>query len=545
MDRGFVPKGTEVMDDNLARFTLKWDYRPDELLEIARKAKDAGSEKWKYDAVAMAVDAATRPTMPGDMSQLRKWEEMIREQVVDFSSPRAQRMIECRHLFILEFSGKVSQYILYPNGKGEDNQLLFEDLDAYDSMDQVVIPQVFGYGDGTIHGSWGCGQLLFDLALQVEKLRCDSMDNLLNSNKARLQVANAKDAASVQLVVNDTMIIATGAQWAQNVGGIAGKPEGYMILDDKATQWAQEIVGNYLPPIPLQPSDIKAAQVNAAQAQQAEVAKDNLESSLKQDALVIAEMIRRMLDPDSDDEFAQGIRAKLLGDGVGWFKKTLGKLAEKFKTLEKIIPPTPVSLTEEEIEMLVNQPVVQSVTEFTEWAAGQRAQFAASVQSNPLYKQDAVARYMAQGVPSAGSDFVDSIVVPEGDTTTITAQERQQQSENTTMLVQGEPVKVLVTDNHWVHWNGIIKPIEQAIQAGLIPAATAGIQHAASHYAAGVQSKVWPPDKINESKATLGRLQRALEAKQQEMAQAQAQQQMQQRQQPSAIAPVEQMPRAV
>lgn len=507
MDRGFVPKGTEVMDDKLARFTLKWDYRPDELLKIARDATEAGSEKWKKEAVAEAVDKATQPTKPGDMSGQRKWEELIREQVVDYSTSRSQKMIECRHQWVLEYSGKVSHYIV-ATGNAGDNRLLFEDLDAYEKTDNVVIPKVFGYGDGTIQGSLGVGSLLYDLAAQVEKVRCDGMDNLLNSNKARLQVASAKDVASAQLVINDTMIIACGATFAQNIGGISGDPKGYMALDDKMTQWAQEIVGSYLPPMPSQASkaatDIVEQQRNREQA----IQEDNLETSLKQDALIIAEMSRRMLDPDSDDKEGNETREYLLGKA------------------KKNYPPSPVSLTEEEIDLLVNQPVVQSVSEFTQYAASQRGAFAGSVMNNPLFKQKAAARYMAGGVPNASNAFVDSIVVAEGDNTEETASIQKQLGENTTMFF-GTDVPVLTTDNHWIHIQTMLKPLEQAIMQGLIPAATAGLKHMSAHFAAGSAFKTIPPDQINTTKATIAKYQQALEEKQKEVAAQQAQQQPQ------------------
>lgn len=538
MDRGFVPKGTEVMDDKIARFTLKWDYRPDELLKIARDAVNAGSEKWKKEAVAEAVDKATQPTRPGDLSGQRKWEELVREQVVDYSTSRAQKMIECRHQWVLEYSGKVSHYIV-ATGNAGDNRLLFEDLDAYEGTDQVVIPLVFGYGDGTIQGSLGPGALLYDLAAQVEKVRCDSIDNLLNSNKARLQVASAKDVASAQLVINDTMVVACGATFAQNIGGISGDPKGYMALDDKMTQWAQEIVGSYLPPMPSQASRAATDIVEQQRAREQAIQQDALESWLKQVALVIAEMTRRMLDKDSDDEYAQGIRKKLLGDNVGWMTKTLGKLSEKITILKRIIPPPPVMLTEEELDILVNQPAVRSVTDFTEFAAQQRAAFAASVQNNPLFNQAAVARYMAAGVPNAGDAFVESIVVPEGDTTSITAAARQQQIESATMLTTQQSLPVVVTDAHVTHFDTLVGPLQQAIMAGAIGASKAGLAHLSGHYAAGTATKVWPADRINSDKAVLAKLQSALEAKEQEIAAAQAAQQQQ-----SGIAPVEQMPLA-
>jgi hypothetical protein len=539
MDRGFVPRGTEIMDENLARFTLKWDYKPDELLALARNSIDSGSDDWKKDAVAAAVDAANLPTLPQDMSNLRKWEELIREQSWDYTYTKSNKVIECRHLFVLEFTGKVSQYILWPGGSG-DFKLLFEKLDAYDSMDEVVIPQTFGYGDGTIHGSWGAGQLLYDLALQVEKARCDSLDNLASSNKTKVQVANAKDAASVQLVVNDTTVILTGGQFAQNTGGISANPTGYIEMDNQLTRYAQEIVGSYLPPAPRQASKAATALADSAISAEEQVQQDVLENSLKQDALVIATMTRRMLDPDSDDEYGSAVRKKLLGDNVGWLKSLWNKARRSIKLLEKITPPAPIALTEEELEILINQPVIQSVADFTEYAAGQRGAFAASVQNNPLFKQDAVARYMAAGVKSAGSAFVDSICVPTGDTTTITAAQRQQKSENGTMLL-GIEQEVVMTDNHQVHLDTLKQPLEQAIQQGAIKPATLGLKHASAHFAAGSALKVLQPDSINTWKAWIAQMQRALEAKAQEQQQAQLAQQQAQQPQPG-IAPVVPMP---
>lgn len=502
MDRGFVPRGSEVMDDKLARFTLKWDYRPDELLKIARDAIDAGSDNWKKDAVAAAVDAATLPSMPQDMTQLRKWEELIREQSWDYNYSRGQRMIETRHLFVLEFSGEVSHYLLWPDGNG-DNKLLFENLDGYKGTDEVVVPVVFGYGDGTIPGSWGAGNLLYDLAAQVEKIRNDSMDNLLNSNKVRLQVPNAKDAATAQILVNDTTIIATGAQFAQNVGGIAGDPKGYMILDDKMSQWAQEIIGGYLPPIPLQPSDIKAAQINAASAQEQAIKEDNQEMWLKQCAIITTQMSRRALNPDSNDPDAKKLRKALLGE------------------VPKNYPPPPISLTEEEIDIFLNQPAIQSVSQFTEYAASKRGAFAASVAQDPRFKPVPGARYMAAGV---GDDaFVDSIVIPEGDQSNSMAAQRQQLTENAVMLL-GIEQPVLVNDPHQIHLDVIKEPLNQAIQAGMLKPAELALSHASAHYAAGVSTRTLKPDSINAWKSQLSVWQKAIEAKKEEAAQQQAMQ---------------------
>lgn len=521
MDKGFVPRGTEIMEENLARFTLKWEYEPNQLLSIARKSVDSGADNWDKEAVAAAVQAADIPPIPGDYSNLRKWEELIREQVWDFSYTKGNRVVETRHLFVLEFSGKISHYIFWPDGPA-DQQLLYEKLDAFDRMQDCVVPVCFGYGDGTIHGSWGAGQLLYDLALKVEKIRNDSIDNLMNSNKVKLQVPNAKDAASVQLLVNDSMVIATGAQFAQNVGGISPDPQGYMVLDKEMSRWAQEVIGGYLPPIPSQPSDIKAAQVNAALQQEQAIQQDVQENWLKQVAMVVDTMIRRLTDPDSDESEAIALRAKLLGKDVNWFKQMFRKMRKKIEWLDNMIPPSPVSLTEMELEMLVNQPVIQTVSDFTPMAALERGKFAASVIGNHLFNQTAAARYMAAGVPGNSTEFVEAMVVPEGDTTTQTGAARQQKMENTSMLM-GQEMAVLVTDLHEVHLETLKPDLEKAIEAGMVQPAALGLKHASAHFAAGNSTKTLPPESINTWKSWLATMQKALEAKQQEQAQAELQ----------------------
>ncbi len=131
---------------------------------------------------------------------------------------------------------------------------------------------------------------------------------------------------------------------------------------------------------------------------------------------------------------------------------------------------------------------------------------------------------MAAGVPNAGAAFADSIVVPEGDVTSQTAGTRQQIMENNVLLT-GVDVPVVVTDPHYIHWQAMVGPMNQAIQGGAIPAATVGLKHASAHFASGTAQKTWPPDKINESKSQLATWQRAIEAKTAEAAQAQAAQQ--------------------
>jgi hypothetical protein len=486
MDRGFVPAGTEVMDLSPSFFALRWDYQPDQLVNVVKAAKAGDVEGWDSENVAIAVQQSAPASAPNrDPVGWRKWEELVREQVWTYSTSKNYRVIEAVHLFALEVSGKVSHYILYPKGK-DGERLLYEKHDAYESMADVVLPIIFNSTDGTIHGSWGAGHLLYDLGGLQEKIFCDMVDNLRNANKQRLQVNDPKDINDVKQVVNDTEVIVSGAQFANNMGGVQQNVDAYMKLKDILQQTMDAKVGAYVPPIPVQPSDIKAAQINAAMQQEKEVSDDSIEYFLSQIAYLIQAMSRRLTDANSPLDKAKEVR----------------------KELEK-------KLTNEEIEYLRSQPCIRSVTDFTQMASTARAQFAAQFLGNQLFKQTEMARLIAEGVPGGGIRLADAVVIDDGDQTQATVATRQQLLENSSML-QGIEIPVAVTDNHWVHMQALKGPLTQAIQAQAVAPATVGLKHYAAHWTAGVAQKTLPDEAINTEKSFIADAEKAIQAIQQQ-----------------------------
>jgi hypothetical protein len=336
-------------------------------------------------------------------------------------------------------------------------------------MSEAVNCMVFDYGDGTIHGSWGAGQILYDLAAQVEKIRCDSIDNLRNSNKIKANVMEGKNVNDVKLLVNDTMMIVSGASYAGNTAALGQDVEGYELLDAKLSQLAQQKIGAFVPPIPLQPSDVKAAQVNAAMAQERELQESLLENWLIQCAYLFRNMTKRLTNFESPHD-----------DAI----LTLKELTDK-------------GITAEEIVLLRDAPV-QSVMDYTEYKAQQRAMFAAQVVGNTLFNQAVVARTMAAG--AGDSRFVEEIVVKDGDQSDVIEAQQKQIMENAA-LATGQAVPVSPRDNDWVHMETMKQPLVQAVEAEQIEIAKVGLDHFAAHYRQGVGKKTIPKDQINDTKA--------------------------------------------
>jgi len=515
VDKGFVPQGTEIMEEPQF-FMAKYDYKPGELLDTLKTSIDSGRDDWIKDNVVQAIMASQPPPADATYPNARTYEEMIRQAVWSYTYTKGARVISTYHLFVKEATGMVSHYVLLsgdqpatskpiPNKNNkQDARLLYESLDKFPSMSDAVNSAVFDFGDGTIHGSWGAGQILYDLAVQVEKIRCDSMDNMRMSNKMKIVVQDGKSINDVKLSINDQWMLVSNAQFSGNMAGLQTDMEGYEILDQKLSQLAQQKIGAFVPPIPLQPSDVKAAQINAALSKERELQEALLENWLIQFAVLVRSMTRRLCDFESPDPVAQ---------------KLIEKLRQK--------------LTDEEIMMLANATALQSIMDFTEFKTQQRAMFASSVQKNPLFRQSVVARVMAAGVGDEA--FIEEICVPEGDQSSMIAAQRQQQMENAAMAI-GQDVQILPQDMDWVHMETLKPGLMQALQSGNVDLAEIGLRHYAAHYAQGVDKKEIPEEAINPTKSEIAKMEKAIASirQQQQMqgaAQAAAQQVQAQNQQ--------------
>lgn len=481
MDKGFVPQGTEVMDTEPSFFMAKYDYKPNELLDLLKNSSENGRDQWKKDAVVAAINSALPKPTDSSYPEARTYEELIRQSVWQFTYSKGFKTISTWHLFAKEASGKVSHYIVLADGgflnypptssyeDKNDKRLLYENLDQFESMTDIVNAMVFDYGDGTIHGSWGAGQILYDLAHQVEKIRCDSIDNMRMNNKIKAQVPDAKNVNDVKLTVNDSMVIVSGAQFAGNMASMPTDVQSYEELDMKLTRIAQEKIGAFVPPIPLQPSDIKAAQVNAAMMKERELQEALLENWLIQWAVVMRTMTKRLVNKDSPDKIAKELMKKLLD-----------------------------RLTDEEIEIMADKFPVQSVADYTEYAAQKRGTFAQAVMGNPLFRQSVAARIMAEG--AGDTRFVAEIVKPDGDQSDETQAAHDQIVEMGPLSI-GQVTPVLASDNDWIHMQTLKQPLTALLQGGNAKLAGVALQHYAAHYAQGVAKKTLPKDQINNEKS--------------------------------------------
>jgi hypothetical protein len=494
-DRGFAPMGFEVLEDEMPVFVVKFDYQPWEMLRLVKAQDDAGLEDgWDREAVANAINSAGPKAADGNVQNRRSYEEMIREASIGWTYEKGYNKIATYHLFSTDADGSVShQIILAKDLKNygaqqtksnitatADTKFIYEKRKKFDKVSEAVTPMLFDPDDGTIQGSWGAGQMLFDLSIEAEKTVNDWMASMKQAAKIKAQAGEGKNPDEVRLDVDDAMMVLSNGVYAGNTAAVSTDPRPFQALFEALGQLAREKIGSYIPPIPLQSTDIKAAQINAKEREQQEVREQIFQTWLWQFACLVENMVKRLLDADSPDDEAKELRESLL----------------------KV-------MTAEEIDMLVNQNQIETIMEFTDFARGQRAMFAASKQGNTFYNQKVLEEIQAEA--AGGSSFMEAVLIPGDDATVEAGSRRRQQAEATSMIVLRRAVPVLPEDLDWYHMLELRPILTEYLEQGIFEIATKMLNHYTAHYIGAVGKQGMPKERINVEKAFIAKAGKAIE----------------------------------
>ena len=501
-DKGFVPLGTNIMDD-IPLFSCDYDYQPHELLEIVKKSVDAGGKFWDKDAVAAAINAAAPKAKDSSDWNRRSYEEMVRSASIGETFEKGYRTVQTWHLWSADPDGTVSHHIMVADSNEQGNtndgepgpsRVLFTYREEYEEMEYVVMPWVFNLDDGTINGCWGVGQILFDTSLEYEKARCDFLMALRLASKLQTIVKDGTNPAEAALHVYDSHTMLEGAQFAGNNAAISSDPAPYLAALGAIQQAARERIGDLVPPITPGGDQPSAKHVQVEDQEQTRRAEQRLFNHLIQFAR-LTNLIAEKLINNTDDDDAVEFKA--------WLK-------DENNTAR---------LTDEELELLADSAKLKTILGYTDYAKAKEASFAAAmVQSkNPFWNQRELNRMM--GDAALGRAKTDSAMLPADDEMGKAQAERQQQLELSSMM-DGMTVKAVASDPHYEHMQVLRPVLEGAIMAVLQGGqpkdeqfARTALAHYTMHYVYGINQKLIPGDGNNE-KAFIAKANRALAEKQ-------------------------------
>jgi len=487
MDHGQVPIGTEIMDENVPFFVARDSYMVHELFAKIRDKEIAEEAGWNVENVVESIRNAVpkeRPTA-GEEGQQIEYEDLVRECSPSWAYFKEANTIEVFHLFATEYDGRVSQYMY----DARSEKLLFKMEDRYAKASDVVIPVTFQHGNGRVHGSYGVGHLLWDLATQVEKARNAAMDGLRARGRMTLTVPSASDLNKARLIIQDDATWVVGAQANMNSGTLPDTVDAHITFDRYMRELALAKIGAFYPPPQIPGLERTATESNIAAMREEETRRSIVDYYLRHFSLIMQTIVRRLFNPNSSDEAAKAA-----------YREALNTCSAR------------------EIEIWSNTPASASVIKFTRAEDMGIIQFLTTKIGNPRYNQEKLERI--QTALTIGTSYADDIILPEEDQT-VQAEAVRQQTLELLALEKGEAVPVSPRDNDEIHISMLMGEQDQGgrwgngaiaalIASGNIQGAQAAMEHWSQHVEQ-MNAKGTLGEKQNDAKSFARQISEALQ----------------------------------
>lgn len=455
-DEFFVPSGTKQSPTGVQVITLKETFLLHELFSLIEDKESATTRGWDVKATVEALNES----MPVDRkSQHSSWEriheDMLRESNLGMSFESGPRAVTVWHLLATEIDGKISHYIFLD----KSFKVLFTSEDQFDSMQDALALFAFQQGNGKLQGSKGIGRELYSMAGILDRSRNEVVDRLNLAGKIIIQADDKALRKFKMSVVGNAILIGQGYTISDRKLDSGVEP--FLKLDEFLTSLLDQMAGATTPKV-FEGERVTKAQVEFF-AQREEETRDSIIGRwLVQFARAMTTIQKRLCDANTADKDAKEMQKRLLE-----------------------------IMTREELNQLANQPVAETVRDYTELKRQQIVVIAQEGRGNPLYNQRELE--MQKVTAQVDEEFANKVILPEEDPTVVAEQTRLQQLELLIIAGQGAEVPVSPRDNHIVHLGIIMPLIEQTAQTAVQdPNAVGTLQallvHAEQHVEAALQS---------------------------------------------------------
>lgn len=483
-DEFFVPSDTKQSTGKCQAIVLKDTYLIHELFKFIEDSEAAEMAGWEVQAVIKAINSAMPDKLRSNESDpYRIYQDLIRGCSISAAYSGA-KVVTVYSVLVAEVDGKVSQWTV--NGSGE-HELLLKKLDAFEDMPDAAVFFAFQKANGKLHGSKGIGREVYAMASILDRARNEVVDRLQLSGKVILSAAE-RDILRFKMHVHGNSIL-IGDQYTISQQKIEGSVEEFFALDQFLTGLLDQIAGSTSPKVFEQERVTKAA-VELYAARDEERTDVIIERFMSQFARMMNTIQRRMCDPETHDADAKAMQERLL----------------QF-------------MSKEELKALAEQPAVSTVADFSERDRQQVVLLAQEAAGNPMYNQRELTVRKVTAMFDA--EFAEAVVLPENDPTEEAEQRRLQQLE-LLALTEGQPVPISPRDNHLIHLEALVVPLQSAAQAAvqdanaailLTAVGTHAEQHLLTAESLGVDGKALEPfyNMVQSAKAAVLELEKQAE----------------------------------
>lgn len=254
-----VPQETKANVDDLELCVVLHSYRADELESyIANsQADNTNFNGWNVPLCRQAViDCAMREMrQEWGIENYDLYQRAIRTGDLYYGIHRSDR-VYVASLFVREFGGKVSHYMITDSVLGHETQLYAENLESeegylfkkknkFDDFSQVICPFFYDTGpDGTWHAVKGLGPKIYDFCDVSNRTFCQMLDGSVIGSGITLEAQDANSLEETQIaLVGGATVVSPGYKVVQT--RIAESLNGAMAMRRELQNTLQSNTGSY------------------------------------------------------------------------------------------------------------------------------------------------------------------------------------------------------------------------------------------------------------------------------------------------------------
>jgi hypothetical protein len=317
-----VPQETKANVDDLELVVVLHSWRADELESYIAGAKDSDEDYngWNVPLCKQAiVDCAVR-----DMQQTwgienyDLYQRAIRTGDLFYGIHRSAR-IYVASLFVKEFGGKVSHYIITDQNLGQERSYdgvedeygyLYKKKRKYEGFSNVITPFFFDTGpDGTWHSVKGLGPKIYDFCDVSNRTFCQMLDGAVIGSGITLEAQDGAVLEETQIaLVGGATVVQPGYKVVQT--RIAESLNGAMAMRRELQNTLQSNTGSYRQrPQEESRSEPTLGQAQLNYQQQALLSKGATNRYYNNLDKFHTETLRRLLDPSQSSKVPGGREA--------------------------------------------------------------------------------------------------------------------------------------------------------------------------------------------------------------------------------------------
>lgn len=488
----YVPTGTKQNAKDAQVVVLSEIFLVHELFELISDKESAKTAGWNLENTVTRLNNAVPETRRSSaVGWERVYEDLIRESNVGLSHEAGALVVKVWHLLATEISGKVSHYILTDESEASKDgtnaeskfgkDTLFEREDQFENMADAAGFFAFQFGNGKLQGSKGIGRDIYSMAAMLDRARNEVVDRLNMSGKIVIQADDKALRRFKMSVVGNALLIGQGYQISDRKLDAGVEP--FLAMDEFLTRLLDQIAGATTPKA-FEGERVTKAAVDLFASREEESRDNIIARFLNQFAVVMSTLQRRMCDPHTSEDDAKEMQERLLN-----------------------------IMSRKELKTLSEQPVAETVEDYTNIERQQIVLIAQEARGNPLYNQKEVEKRKLTA--QINEEFANAVLLPDEDPTATAEQTRMQQFELLILAGQGAEVPVSPRDNHLIHLQ-VLHPAMEAAATEAVTAGTEGLQilhvlfkHASEHFQNAEQLGI-PKEDLAPVKEFLDKLGKAI-----------------------------------